>query len=933
MKNKQIKQFQQIEENRKNAAKRQLAEYEAKAKLKVFTQINRKVYAYTTPDYAPHNGMIKIGDTMQAVEHRIDEQSKTIDVKTRLEWYVPAVKKDGTPFRDYDFHAYLKARGVARVKDREWFYDFGGNPITASRKIMSDFINGVPADAGTNALEYKLRDEQQIAVDKMKNYFENGGTEFLLNAKPRFGKTLTMYDLTKAMDLDNVLILTNRPAIANSWLSDYMSFVTSSEGRHFVSTSSALAGKLGVKTPADFADIDDENKQQIAFISLQDLKGSSFFGGNFDKLEWVADTAWDLVIFDEAHEARDTQLTQVAISMLNKKYTVALSGTPFKMLNSGEFTDENTVNWTYPDEQQVKFIEIEHNMRVEAEGSSESKQTDHITLPTMILHSHKMSDSMVKKIQEGVLVADKLLAPVVTIKQLFETKNETSFLYEEAVDDFLDEITSSKDQPFSTMESQDSFAHTFWLVPSIEAAKLLAKKIKNHPVLRQYFPIVAAGDTAKNNDFTGDNGETKALDLVKKAIKTHDKTITLSVGQLTTGVTVKEWNAVLFLTKVDSPELYMQTASRCQNPYSYSIGEEIYDKELCHVFDYSQLSTYDVVDKFMQSEGGSTTSDEETYKMNLGRILNTLFVFSEDDNGEMVRLNVNNFMEMKLKARRVEIKRNGFGSSLMFSKALVNPSDELIEALMSLDMGEQIVKNTRKKFSKPAKREQKGAPANEVVYENAIKRLSNTLNQFDFAEDSFAKFNEAVDEINDLEIPNVSQAKITNGINSIANTVSDTIEMECKQLELSIKYATRKIDEQIEAAHSMGHNVQFLDEVKAKRIDELTQAFNDNIQGTINAKIEAEKLETIAFLERGQANFQKREEESIIKNLISRFSEALPGLVSMYANMGITTIDTLIEAVDDEITDEMFGINKEQFTTIMSNINEEIFNFTVKEFF
>lgn len=906
---------------------------EAAKNITVYKKSKRVIYAYTTPGYPEHDGMIKIGETTKTPEERIAEQTHTSNIRAEIQWTVPAIKHDGTPFRDHDFHRYLKARGVSQLKGTEWFSNFSGNEASVSYSIMLDFLAGVPADAGTDAIEYTLRDEQQAAVDKMQNYFENGGTDFLLNAKPRFGKTLTMYDLIKKMDFDNSLILTNRPAIANSWLSDYMKFVTSAEGRHFVSTSSALTGKLGVKTPEDFALLADEEKQQIAFVSLQDLKGSTYFGGNHDKLQWVANTEWDLVIFDEAHEARDTELTQIALSVLNKKRTVALSGTPFKMLRSGEFTDENIADWTNEDEQQVKMEELDYNDMLEIKGSDAVRKTAHIDLPTMALHVFKMSDSVSDKIEAGIALNNEYYMPVINISTLFAVKNSREFLYEDAVDDFLNTITSGKNHPYSTMEAQETFAHTFWLLPSIEAVKLIAKKIKKHPVLRQYFPVIAAGNTAENNDFVAENGDNKAIDLVKTAIKKHDKTITLSVGQLTTGVTVEEWSAVLFLTNIQSPELYMQTAARCQNPYAYTKGDVEYRKNICHVFDYSQLSTFDVIDRQMLSHG-FTPSESNTveYKQNLGKVLNSLFVFSETESGEMETINYNNFMQQKLEARRDEVRRNGFSSAYMLAGILDNPTDEVIEALLPLAKNDNVLLNdTSNKTRKNSKAD--NGMKHAVVHEDAIARLIKKLNQFTFSAESLSLFDEKVTkEIAALDLPDLTPKKINDTVSTAANNVSDFIDKQKTMLNLKINNATAVLDEGIEMRELAGADTSIAKERKRLELKKINDEFNSLIEAKINDKIMAEHELVIKHLEAEQAAYIKRQEVNALRELVLVFVSHIPELLMvMDPDLAVTT-ETFIESFDEDEINYALNLTKEQFTLIMNHINKDAFEFTVAEY-
>ncbi|MDK6788215.1 DEAD/DEAH box helicase family protein, partial [Actinotignum timonense] len=86
---------------------------------------------------------------------------------------------------------------------------------------------------------------------------------------------------------------------------------------------------------------------QVAFISLQDLKGARFAGGPFNKLEWVAKIDWDLLVIDEAHEGVDTLKTDRAFNKINRKFTLHLSGTPFKAIANEKFTADQIYNWSY----------------------------------------------------------------------------------------------------------------------------------------------------------------------------------------------------------------------------------------------------------------------------------------------------------------------------------------------------------------------------------------------------------------------------------------------------------------------------------------------------------------------------------------------------------------------------------------------------------
>ena len=284
-----------------------------------------RCYCYTTPTISDHDGWVKIGYTEQDdVEDRIRQQLQTAHIPHHTEWSDVAVFADGrTYFRDSDFHAYLKKQGVERMtpmngekKQPEWFRISGDESFTLYSKFRR--TKGVLDTVGTIA--YELRAEQEQAVLQTFDYFmSHEKSEFLWNAKPRFGKTLATYDLCKHLQATkgdyacNILIVTNRPAIANSWYEDFVKFIGTESGFRFVSEVSALKGKPFVTSREEYTDsLTKELADCIEFVSLQDLKGSLYFGGQHDKLKELVNMQWELLVIDEAHEGVDTSKTDVA---------------------------------------------------------------------------------------------------------------------------------------------------------------------------------------------------------------------------------------------------------------------------------------------------------------------------------------------------------------------------------------------------------------------------------------------------------------------------------------------------------------------------------------------------------------------------------------------------------------------------------------------
>ena len=335
----------------------------SKINIQTANRIIPMIYAYSTPEVVRHNGWVKIGYTEQDVDKRIKQQTYTAGLNYKKEWQGTAIFDDGSGeiFHDTDFHAYLSKLGIEREKGHEWFHIDG----ISSKRHFRDFKEnrGIPDSDNSDVIPYILRNEQNKAVEQTIEYFKsNESGEFLWNAKPRFGKTLSVYDFCKRIDAHNILVVTNRPAIANSWYSDYEKFLGRESGYLFVSTTDSLKGKKYVITREEYRRVAAKSEDIVGcieFVSLQDLKGSIYFGGQYDKLVEISDDSkrgqtWDVLIIDEAHEGVDTYKTDVAFDHIKRKFTLHLSGTPFKALANDKFPQKAIFNWTYADEQKAK---------------------------------------------------------------------------------------------------------------------------------------------------------------------------------------------------------------------------------------------------------------------------------------------------------------------------------------------------------------------------------------------------------------------------------------------------------------------------------------------------------------------------------------------------------------------------------------------------
>ena len=564
--------------------------------LRTARQVVPMIYAYTTPEIARHNGWTKIGYTEQSVDKRLKQQTHTADVLFHEEWRGNAVYDDGSGevFTDHDFHAYLRKLNVENDRKNEWFHLDGQQ----SRRYFQDFRMNrgrVQLDA---AIAYTLREEQARAVRDTKAYYQSHpGGEYLWNAKPRFGKTLSVYDFCKQVDAQTVLIVTNRPAIANSWYSDYVRFLGRESGYLFVSHVDALAGQPHVLDEQGYLDAaaqGEELYKRIEFVSLQDMKGSKYFGGEYDKLRHLTELNWDVLVIDEAHEGVDTYKTDLAFDRIRRKFTLHLSGTPFKALANDKFAGDAIFNWTYADEQAAK-----RNWQ-----GAPGQQNPYANLPMLNLYTYQMSEIIRDEIRQGVEIDGETQEFAFDLNEFFKVKPSGSFEHEAEVDRFLDAMTTQNKFPFSTPELRAELKHTFWLLNRVDSARALAKKLQAHPVFRDYEVILAAGD-GKLDD-TDENQ--KSFDRVKAAIAHHEKTITLSVGQLTTGVTIPEWSAVLMLSNLKSPALYMQAAFRAQNPCLFHENGTFRRKENAYVFDFDPARTLLIYEQFANDLSQDTAS-------------------------------------------------------------------------------------------------------------------------------------------------------------------------------------------------------------------------------------------------------------------------------------------------------------------------------------
>lgn len=561
-------------------------------------EANPTIYAYELPDVASHQGLLKVGYTIRTSQIRISEQTKTVAVKTKIVLEASAIRNDGSAFIDKDVHRLLRKKGIANPEG-EWFRCTVKDIQAALLEIQSGVRN-----EENRTLNFGMRPEQTEAVDKTITYFKSFKREnpdktphFLWNAKMRFGKTFASYQLAKKMGWTKILVLTFKPAVQSAWdedLQTHLDFV----GWQFISRNGLTFEKA------------DKKKPFVCFGSFQDYLGKNEAGGIKARNEWVHSTNWDCVIFDEYHYGAWRESAKELFEAEGKKEAewgegvgieyfeegnmpitthayLYLSGTPFRAIASGEFIEEQIFNWTYSDEQKAKENWVD-------------EPNPYASLPRMVMLTYQLPDSIREIAMKGEFNEFDL-------NVFFSADGvgaSAKFAYENEVQKWLDLIRGSFSEttidnlkmgaqkpplPFSHAPLLNVLTHTFWFLPSVAscfAMRNLLEKRQNK-FYHDYDVIVAAGTSAG----IGVEALPPILKAMDNPLKT--KTITLSCGKLTTGVSVKPWTGIFMLRNSSSPETYFQAAFRVQtpwtikNPDSQSPNKEEIIKQECYVFDFA----------------------------------------------------------------------------------------------------------------------------------------------------------------------------------------------------------------------------------------------------------------------------------------------------------------------------------------------------------
>lgn len=640
---------------------------------------------------------------------------------------------------------------------------------------------------------------------------------------------------------------------------------------------------------------------------------------------------WDILIIDEAHEGVDTYKTDTAFNHIKRKWTLHLSGTPFKALASEKFPEDAIYNWTYADEQKKKR---------DWDNSSEL-ENPYEKLSQLNLYTYQMSEIVQNKVRQGIELADHDIEEYAfDLNEFFATTEAGKFIHDADVDKFLDALTRQEKFPFSTHALRNELKHTFWLLNRVSSAKALANKLRLHPVFKDYHIILAAGDGKLDED---DENE-KAFDKVKQAIQECDKTITLSVGQLTTGVTIPEWTAVLMLSNMASSALYMQAAFRAQNPCLFHDNQgNTYRKQNAYVFDFDPARTLTIFEQFANDLIPETSGDKGDFdqrKQHVRELLNFFPVYGEDENGSMIELDAEKVLTIPRHIHAKEVVERGFMSNFLFANisGIFGAPKEVIDLINGMQAMEEpkklspvpIDENTENTLHLNEKGEVE-VPNEKIigtakgifgdkVYGDIDQKLTDTMNEMTkqssllkapqkdelqrlqeaFAQPIAKTLIDTAKQQYGSELRKSTQNYLKRKVKETTNTV---VRREYGDYTIRDRQLKKEHEDTLTAAQQAGASMQkisHLDEMYVQRREQNRQDMIKNIHEKLHSDDTVKKAaETIVkTVETEKLNKQKKTIEGDVRDHLRGFSRTIPAFLMAYGDENTTLVnfDSLVPA-------------------------------------
>ncbi len=570
------------------------------------------IYAFET-NTVPN--FLKVGDTYRPVEVRLDEWRKFYsDLKKKYEHI--AKVDDNTYFRDYSVHDFLIQNGFRRIEkddvksgiylSNEFFMNAKKENVEEAIKDIQksfekkdnryafyDVEDNLPLgdfDFKRDA-DWKPRENQKVVIENFSNAVKKVRNNLLMFAVMRFGKSFTSLCCAKAMKAKLTVVVCGKTAVRLEW-KENVQRPKILDGFEFVDSDSML------RNPVVISEKLAEGHSVVVFLTIQDLLGEDIKTRHADLFNLNSQKKLDLLIIDETHfGARAEEFGKVLgttekkgydesfddlenqIKVFSPKVKLHLSGTPYRILLDNEFESDDIVGM-------VQYSDIINEKEKWDKENIEKDEWEnpYYGFPQMIRFAFNLNESAKAKLADlknngYAYDLDELFSPESTSKA---DEKHNQFKYKDEVLDLLRAIDGSKEDEnifsflnYDKIKKGSMCRHIVMVLPYCASCDAMENLLKTERFnnLNDYEIINIAGfDSGKimnKPDYAA-----RVKEKIEKFESEGKKTISLTVGKMLTGSTVKEWDTMIFLRNRSSPQDYDQAIFRLQSQYVKTIKSE-----------------------------------------------------------------------------------------------------------------------------------------------------------------------------------------------------------------------------------------------------------------------------------------------------------------------------------------------------------------------
>lgn len=584
-------------------------------------RVDPYIYAFET-NTIPN--FLKIGDTYRPVEIRLDEWRKIYaDLHKKYEHIAKVDEK--TYFRDYAVHDFLIHNGFRRITKSD---------VPRNKYFSNEFFLGAKAKNVEHAIydiqqsfdkkenrysfynveehlplddfdfprnaDWNPRENQQEVIERFSSAVKKGRTNLLMFAVMRFGKTFTSLCCAKAMKAKLVVVVCGKTAVRSEW-KETVQRPKQFKGFFFADSDSMK------KDPSVISKHLAQGQTVIVFLTMQDLLGDNIKNNHKDLFILNKKKKLDLLIIDETHfGARAEEFGKVLVATSGKsdrkvtkqektngydesfdelenelklflpKVKLHLSGTPYRILLDNEFEDSDIVGAV----QYSDIIDAKEKWDYENIEKDEW-ENPYYGFPQMIRFAFDLNESAAAKLSvfksNGYAYdLNELFSPEATSKS---DKNHNQFKHRSEVLDLLRAIDGSKNDKnvfgfldYDKIKTGSMCRHIVMVLPYCASCDAMENLLKTEKFnnLNDYEIINIAGFDS-DNDLRKSDYASHVKAKIEAAESQGKKTLSLTVGKMLTGCTVKEWDTMIFLRNTSSPQDYDQAIFRLQSQYVQTI--------------------------------------------------------------------------------------------------------------------------------------------------------------------------------------------------------------------------------------------------------------------------------------------------------------------------------------------------------------------------